>query len=61
MTYEVIAIDSTGRERDAWIVDADGKADAIRKGKREVASSKTLPVDDYTFEVHRCTVAGRRL
>ncbi len=60
MTYEVIAVDSTGRQRDAWIVDALSKVDAVEKGKRELANSK-LPVDDYTFEVHRCTVAGRRL
>lgn len=60
MTYEVIAIDSQGRQRDAWVVDAENKATAVRIGKREVANLQA-PVDSYTFEVHRCTVAGRRL
>ena len=61
MTYEVIATDSTGRERDAWIVEAESKMGAVQKGVQEVAHSKTLPIDDYTFKARPCTVAGHRL
>lgn len=59
-TFEVIAVDSNGVSRDAWIVDAVGIVDAMAIGRQQAMASK-LPPDDYTFEVHPCTVAGHRL
>jgi len=61
MLYHVTAVGSDGRERGAWIVDAESAADAKVKGAREVRDSRTLPVDDYTFTTYRCTVAGRKV
>jgi hypothetical protein len=61
MWFHVTAVGSDGVERGAWVVDAESAADARAKGQREVANSDTMPIDDYRFDVYRCTVAGRPL
>lgn len=61
MFYTVTAVDSQDRERGSWIVSTESRGEAIDRAKREMALSKNLPVDDYTFKVFPCTEGGHPL
>lgn len=61
MFYTVTAVDSHDRERGSWIVSSESRVEAIDRAKREMALSRHLPLDDYTFKVFPCTEGGHPL
>lgn len=56
--YEVIAVGSDGRERDAWVLGTACSQDAKRVARALIVDSETLPPDEYELRVRRVTEGG---